>query len=102
MEIKSKWGEKITMAILLVMHDCYDGAGDIRNYEWEQGDDGGVKAFLISIIRKELKKAYLAGYAHGAQAAVVAANSHGAELVYAEGDNRIGAERSFLKWEKEQ
>lgn len=73
--------------------------------EEEWGGDsfctGGVKDYIISLFRKEKKKAYIAGYVAGAKGSYEALILENKDLVFSIEDAEIGAERNFLEWEKE-
>lgn len=95
--------EKFCQVILGVMRGVYNvlSTKEINKEEWLGTDtESGVRDFIISLLRSEKKKAFMYGYAKGSIAAL---NDLGApqDKIFEIGENRIGAEREFLEWEKQ-
>ena len=102
------WREDVTTKILATMRYVYDGVKSdtpLKDEEWlgeSEGRYGGVKDYIISLFYALRKKAYKAGYLAGAKA-VMAVTTFPAETltIFSEEENQVGAERSYLTWEKD-
>lgn len=63
--------------------------------------DNDVKDLLVTLIYSEVRLAYQAGYARGAEDAVTDCKKFSPDIAFSPEDNHIGGERKFLAWEKE-
>lgn len=73
----------------------------VDRQEWEGEEDSpGVRYYVQSKLRDIKRLGYMKGYFDGAVGAFEAATIE-EDPAFSEEDNKIGAERDFLKWERD-
>lgn len=98
--------ERIARSILAIMRSAYKGVTcttDVDVDEWlgRSSHNSGIKDYILSLMRTERKKAFRDGYVDGSEKAAISAKEMVGPIEWSEEDAVIGAERSFLEWERE-
>jgi hypothetical protein len=94
--------DDICQTIAGIMRYAYQGISHdvpLNEEEW-YGKEGesGIKDFIVSLFRDEIKRAYKLGYTRGAAECFRDVNRDDG-LVFSIDESLIGAERSFCKWQ---
>ena len=96
--------EDFTTKVLACMR-CVYGVGSlapILEDEWLGDEESlGAKDYIQSLLRSEIKKAYMSGFVNGGVYTFSSMQelADKNDLEFSDDDAKIGAERGFLEWE---